>query len=288
MVAGDSIEVVVLPGAGARLHRLKAYGHDLLHTPTDPREHLREPFFWGAYNMAPWCNRIDAGPTRVGRRTVDLASNFADGSAIHGQAYARPWRQFGDGQWRFQGGDEGWPWRYEASVRVTVADGLVVVEQGLLNLDDEPMPAGIGLHPWFRPAAKVTIRAEKVYPKNHDSPALPSPVSGSFDLRRATSMSAGLDATWVDLADPAVELWWPELDLRGTIRSSAPTLHVTAANPPEIDAVAIEPQTHAPQGLRRLIRAEPGALTWLKPGATLGQRIEFSFELGAAAGHDGG
>jgi galactose mutarotase-like enzyme len=30
------IEVVVVPEAGARLHRLRAFGEDLLRTPDDP------------------------------------------------------------------------------------------------------------------------------------------------------------------------------------------------------------------------------------------------------------
>ena len=91
VIADGPLEVVVLPEAGARLHRLRAFGHDVLLTPDDPATHLADPFFWGAYVMAPWCNRIEARPTRIGAREVDLASNFPDGTAIHGQVYARPW-----------------------------------------------------------------------------------------------------------------------------------------------------------------------------------------------------
>ena len=40
---GD-VEVIVLPEAGARFHRLRAFGHDLLRTPDDPDTHHRDPF----------------------------------------------------------------------------------------------------------------------------------------------------------------------------------------------------------------------------------------------------
>ena len=58
----DRLEVVLLPELGARIHRIRAFGHDLLRTPPDPRDHAADPFFWGAYPMAPWCNRAPAGP----------------------------------------------------------------------------------------------------------------------------------------------------------------------------------------------------------------------------------
>ena len=36
-----NVDVVVLPEAGARIHRLRAFGHDVLRTPADPAEMIR-------------------------------------------------------------------------------------------------------------------------------------------------------------------------------------------------------------------------------------------------------
>jgi hypothetical protein len=58
-----------------------------------------DPFFWGAYVMAPWCNRVVPEPIEVGGRTVALGPNFRDGTAIHGQVYASPWTVDGDGRY---------------------------------------------------------------------------------------------------------------------------------------------------------------------------------------------
>ena len=44
-----ALEAIVLPEAGARLHRLRAFGHDLLRTPHEPAIHQADPFFWGAF-----------------------------------------------------------------------------------------------------------------------------------------------------------------------------------------------------------------------------------------------
>lgn len=280
LFSDGTVELVVLPEVGARLHRLRAFGHDLLRTPDDPGEHLRDPFFWGAYVMAPWCNRIDAGPVLVGSRRIALASNFPDGMAIHGQVYARPWEVQDDGGLLVRGGGGGWPWTYEVGLRVEVVDRSVRLELALVNRSPDPMPAGLGIHPWFRRPLLVAIRGDAVYPSNTATrpQAEPEPVSGPFDLREVGLMSPGLDATWARLAEPPVELRWPDAAVQATMRITGPTRFVVAASPTDVDAIAVEPETHAPQGLRRMLGGQPGGLTMLGHGQRLVLGVELAFE----------
>lgn len=276
--ASAHIELSVLPSMGARLHRLRVYGHDLLRTPDDTRAHLADPFFWGGYVMAPWCGRVAPGPQKVGDRVVDLSANFDDGSAIHGQVYVARWRQIADGAFAIKAGGDGWPWPYECSLAVSVADDELRIEQRLTNVADEPMPAGLGLHPWFLDPVRIAIHGAVVYDSNTNSPAQPVPVSGSLDLREMREMAKGTDATWSRLTHPPVQLLWPAIGIRATVNATAPDLHIVAANP-GIGAIAIEPQNHAPQGLRRLANHEPGALTMLAPNDTLSVTTLMTFEL---------
>jgi aldose 1-epimerase len=278
-VASDEVEVVVLPEVGARLHRVRAFGHDLLHAPADPADHRRDPFSGGGFVMAPWCNRIDAGPVEVGGRRIDLASNFPDGTVIHGQVYDRPWTLGADNVLRVQGGGAGsggWPWDYEVTLRVTVDGTAIHVDQGLTNLSDPAdetgtMPAGLGIHPWFVRPVEVAVPAKSVFTDNTATSPRPEPVTGPYDLRTLGEMPTGLDATWTDLDQPVVQMRWPAAGVGATLRI-APGAYVVAANPPDREVLALEPQTHAPQGLRRLLHDEPGALTLLAPGATLALR----------------
>lgn len=283
------LEVVVLPELGARLHRLRAFGQDVLRTPADPATHAGDPFFWGSYVMAPWANRIDAGAVAVGSREVALGSNFPDGSAIHGQVYLRPWDVLEDGGLRIRAGGDGWPWVYEVTQQIELSDGAVRIELALTNLADDPMPAGIGIHPWFRRSLLLAIRAEAVFPSNTTSRPRPEPVHGSFDLREVGVMADDLDATWSDLADPPVELQWPDRQVRAVLRTTGSPTYVVAASPASIDAIAVEAQTHAPQGLRRMLNGEPGGLHQLEPGGTLRLAVELAFDrLGPASGDDPG
>jgi aldose 1-epimerase len=277
-LANGPIEVVVLPEVGARLHRLRVFGHDLLRTPPDPAVHLRDPFYWGGYVMAPWCNRIAAGPTRFGGHRLALRPNFPDGSAIHGQVYARPWERQADGRFVIQAGGDGWPWTYEVGFGLELAERSVRLDLRLVNRSADPMPAGLGLHPWFRRPLLVAIHGSSVHPLNTATVALPEPVSGALDLRQLGAMADDLDATWTDLDDPPVELVWPAARVRATMRMVSRTTVVVAASPGVIDAIAVEPETHAPHGLRRLIGGEPGGLALLAPGETLQLGVELAFE----------
>lgn len=227
--------------------------------------------------MAPWCNRLSAGPMRFGSRQLDLPSNFPDGTAIHGQVFADAWAVRDDGSLAIRRGGGGWPWRYQVTQRLTLQAASARLELMLLNEDDAPMPAGLGLHPWFLKPDAVAIHATQVFPDNLRSDPQPQRVTGRFDLRTPRHMPANLDATWAGLAQPAVELLWPGLRARMRIEGAA--AFVVAASPPSVGAVAIEAETHAPQGLRRLINGEPGAMALLAPGQTLSLTLLMDFEV---------
>jgi aldose 1-epimerase len=277
-IAKGRIEVELLPEIGGRLHRLTVDGKDLLRTPDDPSAHLREPFRWGAYVMAPWCNRIAAAPTPIDGQVVDVLSNFSDGTAIHGQVYAAPWQLRADGTLEIRGGGDGWPWQYQVTMRIAIEEGSLAIDQTVTNLADTPMPAGIGLHPWFRRPLDVRVNAGDVIRSNLDADARVEPVSAAWDLRAIGPMPDDLDAAWHGTSDPAVELRWPDLGVRAMLRSqSEADVWVVAASPSSLDAVAIEPQTHAPHGLHRLLGAGPGGLQLLAPGASLRLAIAMAF-----------
>lgn len=277
-IVDEDVAVELLPGAGARLHRLTAFGVDLLRTPDDPRRHLDDPFFWGAYVMAPWANRVAAGPTRVAGRTVDLPANFADGTAIHGQVHARPWADEGEGRFRVRGDGDGWPWPYSVEQRVAVRGGRLEIALAVTNVGDTPMPAGLGIHPWFRRPVEVAIRAASVHPANIASRPAPEPVAGRLDRRATGPLPDGLDAAWTDLDDPPLVLDWPAAGIRATLEPDPAIRFIVAASPAGLDAVAVEPQTHAPDSIRRLQRGEPDGLALIGPGAALSMAVRVRFE----------
>jgi aldose 1-epimerase len=276
----DDVAVEVLPGVGARFHRIRAFGVDVLRTPDDPRTHVDDPWFWGSYPLVPWCNRLPTGPVVVAGRTVDLPANFPDGTAIHGQVARAAWRHETPGTFAIEAGDDGWPWRYAVRQTVEAGGGELRLALTVRNLSDGPMPAGLGIHPWFRDPVDVAIRAASVHASNLDSSPAPEPVSGDHDRRELGPLTEGVDATWTDLDEPPIRLAWLRDGIRATIETSESARYVVAARLAGVDATAVEPETHAPAGLRRLLRGEPGGLQLVSPGEALDLtvRIRFSRE----------
>ncbi len=267
VLANDELELALLPEYGARLHSLRFRGRELLRTPADLTAYEREPFFWGAFVMAPWCNRTTTDPLSIAGQEVHLPANFSDGTAIHGQVYLRPWQRTGERAFSVTHSGDGWPWRYRASLAVELAGRTVRLVQQVTNESDSAMPAGVGIHPWFAGQPWVAIHGELVYRSNTSAESEPVPVTGELDLRSTRAMAKGVDATWVELADPAAEVSWPDVTL--VYRCLTATPHIVAANLADIDAIALESETHAPRGLSRRAAGEPGALTLLDPGSTL-------------------
>jgi len=275
--ASDELEIEVLPRVGGRLHRLRAFGHDLLRTPGSLDRYRDEPVFWGAYPMAPWCNRLSTNATAVGDRTVELASNFTDGTAIHGQVATVPWAEDGPGRFVVRGGGNGWPWRYAVEEQLRVDGPVLTLGLRLTNLDTVAMPGGLGLHPWFRKPLEVRVPARTVLASNLDPAAGRQPVGGRLDLRRTGPLPVDLDGSWLDFDEDVIELRWPDLGIRARLRweATAPT-SIAIASPQTLDGVAVEPQTHLPDGLRRWLSGEQGGLTVVEPGASLELAIELA------------
>ena len=61
------------------------------------------------------------------------------------------------------------------------------------------MPAGMGIHPWFRRPLRIAIHADEVFDDNLATTALPRPVDGALDLRAMRVMDDDLDGTWASL-----------------------------------------------------------------------------------------
>ncbi|HEY6608707.1 MAG TPA: hypothetical protein VI277_05870 [Candidatus Limnocylindria bacterium] len=284
VLRSDSLEVVLLPDLGARIHRIRAFGHDLLRTPPDPAQHAIDPFFWGAYPMAPWCNRAAPGERELAGGRLDLRANFTDGSAIHGLVFAEPWDVGANGTLVIRRGGPGdpWPWSFEASLLPAIDQDELFLDYRLVNLSDEPMPAGIGLHPWFRRPLELRVPAGRVYETNRGSAPEPEKVAGRFDLRALGPPAEHLDATWTGLESGRIDLAWPHLGVASVMEiatTGANTL-IAIATPTAIDAIAVEPQTHGPDPFRRVEHREPDAPQMLTPG----EELRMALRLGVAFG----
>ena len=130
----------VSPGDGGRISSLVVRGSELLVTEG------ATPMMWGSFPMVPFAGRIRRGRFRFGDRDVQLALNLSP-HAIHGTVFERPW-QVDDPTTLSIDLGTGWPFTGRVVQQFALTDDQLDVSLSLLS--DEPMPAALGWHPWFR------------------------------------------------------------------------------------------------------------------------------------------
>src|SRR5581483_6971729 len=152
----------------------------------------------------------------------------------------------------------------------------------LTNTANEDTPGGLGIHPWWRAADGFRFRvpASEVFGLPADRLCGPHPqaVDPGHDLRALAPPRWGLDHVWTALDAQLVELTWPDVAVAARLTFGERVRFVGVAAFEDFGAVAIEPQTHAPDGLGRLARGEPGAIGVLQRGQTLQVRYELTVQ----------
>jgi aldose 1-epimerase len=150
------------PELGGALLSLSVNGINLLRpAPSKPRDILETACF----PLVPFANRIaDGRMVFEGRQIVLPPDPAALPHAHHGHGWRRPWRLVHKGDVsavvELRHDPDAWPWAYAATQEVTLVDGGAEVELSVRNLSDRPMPAGLGLHPYFFRGEADVIRLE--------------------------------------------------------------------------------------------------------------------------------
>lgn len=259
--AGD--RCVVDAGAGGRLASLVAGGAErLLGQEAGQDAPSSEVVAWGSFLMAPWVGRLDRGRLPWRGRTYELPPDFGP-HAIHGTVKDRPWVVESEGDGRVAlACPLGDPWPFGGLVRqvVTLAPGRLELEAEI-EAGDEPLPAGLGWHPWFaRPAeGDIAVRLAATGTLAVDDDQIPTgavdPLGATTDLRDGPPLGDRLlDHIYVGTGTSA-EIAWPDLLLRQ--EWAPPVNSVCVHSPPR--GFCVEPQTAWPNAGDGTATVAPGA-----------------------------
>ena len=153
------------------------------------------------FPLVPYVNRIRGGAFTFRGRQVRLAPNMAgDPSPLHGQGWLNPWEVEDASEvsavlsYRHQPGE--WPWSYEARQSFALDEGGCDVALTCRNLSVDPMPCGLGQHPYFDCGAQTRIDADVEVAWTIDERVLPVEkvaAEGRYDLRDRLVCGQGLD-----------------------------------------------------------------------------------------------
>ncbi len=238
-----------------------------------------------SFAMVPWSNRISGGGFEHAGQFHPLRPNrVGEPYPIHGDGWLQPWQitqpandtlQMTLRSQHFDGN----PYEYECVQTFRLVDGGLDQSVQLRHLGEQPLPYGLGLHPWFPRTAttRITAPVQAVWLSGDDP--LPTELTSQFPP--GWDLNAGISAHG-DLIDNAYTGWggtaqieWPERGLRLTAHmpdfaneGGAARHYCLIYRPPHGTAFCFEPITqpidafHQPgqPGLRTLAQGEATAL----------------------------
>jgi aldose 1-epimerase len=209
------------------------------------------PTALASFPLVPFVNRVRGGAFSFRGRRVTLARNMpSDPSPLHGQGWLAAWdveRHARDGAelvYRHEPGE--WPWAYEARQVFQLVESGLRLDLSCANRSDEPMPCGLGQHPYFNcsPGTRLDTRVESVW--TIDEKVLPVekvPATGRFGLADRLVCGQGLDHGFGGWGGRAV-ITDPDLPFR--IEMSSPDARFFQLYSPASGGLFVaEPVTHA-------------------------------------------
>ena len=204
-----------------------------------------------SFPLVPYVNRIRDGRFTFRGREVRIAPNMAgDPSPLHGQGWLNPWVVEAANEHmarlRFQHEPGEWPWRYEARQDFALDEHGLSLTLSCRNADDQPMPCGLGQHPYFPCGPATRLATEVTDAWAIDDKVLPVdkvPAEGRYDLHDRLVCGQGLDngfAGWggeARISDP---------DWSYSMRLTSPDAHFFQLYSPATGGIFVaEPVTHA-------------------------------------------
>lgn len=209
------------------------------------------------FPLVPFVNRIRGGCFTFRGRQVRLSPNMAgDPSPLHGQGWTSPWRVDSSSEaqavLQFDHRPGEWPWAYQARQHFQLEANALHLRLTCRNTSDEPMPCGLGFHPYFQCGAGTRIQTEVQQVWTVDKDVLPvarMPAEGRYAIGDDPVCGRGLDNGYDGwsgralLTDPD----WPfEIEL-----SSPQARYFQLYSPPEGGIFVAEPVTHANAALNQ-------------------------------------
>ena len=109
----------------------------------------------GSYPLAPYSNRIGQATLHwAGKQHALTPNNLPEPHTMHGVAWQRAWTvlkaepQHASMRYRHES-DAAWPFAFEVEQTFDLHGDTLSMALIVTNLDSEPMPAGLGWHPYF-------------------------------------------------------------------------------------------------------------------------------------------
>ncbi len=286
----------LLPHAGGRVSAFRlvdgARGAvDVLHPYPDD---VFDPVHWakgGIYPLIPYSNRIANARLSVGGEALPLRAHpDAAPHTLHGNAQAQAWvaepvesSNANTALLRLNSpASDAWPWQYEAAQHFKLEASSLTITLTLTNRDSRAMPAGIGLHPYFRHHTEAAIgyTASDICPT--DAAFLPlgsaRPLQNSEQADPPRRLVAGTMTDYLGGWNGQASVELPSTPPGAVLAIEADPVfgHLVVHRPDSGAYLCLEPVTHVANGFNLAAQGVLGTGTrLLLPGESITGKLSF-------------
>ena len=286
--AGD-LALDLVPEIGGSIACFRMGVIDLMRSASPSDLAARNPRQLASFPLFPYSNRIVNGRFIFNGQIYPLALNSPPHPhTLHGNAWQRPWKVevqrpsyahlVLDHDPARDGADT-WPFAYRGAQIFRLEAGMLELTMTLRNQDSRPMPAGLGLHPYYprTPDVRLTAQMSGVWRNSADMmPVEHTPVPPEWDFSKARAISdVTVDNCFTGFGGKAL-IEWPARHRGLSIEASPEFGNLVVFVPPKQDFFCVEPVTNVNDGFNKLARKESDTgVRVLQPGETLAGTVRF-------------
>jgi aldose 1-epimerase len=200
------------------------------------------------FPLVPYSNRVRNGRFQFGGREIRLNVDPLNPHFEHGHGWRAPWKiadVCSDGAvLTYTHEPDSWPWSYLAEQHITLSKAALSVTLTVTNQSDEPMPCGLGLHPYFprTPNTRLKASVEKMWVTDAEVLSLRAELCApeadpSLGLAVADAALDNAFTGW----NGSAEIVWPERKAALIIEAEAPLRVLVVYTPRDADFFCAEP-----------------------------------------------
>jgi aldose 1-epimerase len=279
-----TFELHLVPGRGGAVSAFRHDGRDVMRPAGEALLRGGDMLDASCFPLVPFSNRIADARFGFRGRTYRLPANFPpEPHAIHGQGWQNPWDVAAASGHRaeltFRHSVPHTPLDYRARQVFELEDDGLSITIEVTNAGNGPMPAGLGLHPYFVRTEGVTLRARIAHVWLADERSIPKehvPLPARWNFATAPRVATLAMDNCFDGWDGHAEIAWLEHGLTLGIEADPAFRHLVVYIPPKENFFCVEPVSNANDGFNLHDRGVAGTgVRVLAPGERLAGTIRF-------------
>ncbi|MEM9015002.1 MAG: hypothetical protein AAGB02_07830 [Pseudomonadota bacterium] len=192
-IAASDWRCSIAPELGGAITRLRWRQSDIFRPAETLSSLAADPRAAACYFCIPWFGRLSGELDRADSRyAIALTCPVAEPDyPLHGHGWVTPWNvaeiapAAAELSFKHRPSPNKFPWAFTGGLRFRASSEAFEIELSIRNSDNDPMPFGLGIHPFFPRTAdtRLKLNAKRCW-RPPDGPLTTTPPELTFDEER--------------------------------------------------------------------------------------------------------